>query len=265
MYTLSPKQPNNQPLVTIVTIVLNGENFLERTINSVLSQTYENIEYIVIDGGSTDGTVDIVKRFDSQINHWISESDKGISDAMNKGIRLSSGILIQHLHAGDEFVSEETVSNIVSSYIAENWRWCMGNQLLTNLSGDVVYKFFAPKFSNWLLRIVNTIPHATVFAERSLFEELGWFDPSYKCAMDYHLWLRFSLVSRPKQFDFYVAKFLIGGKSSNIQLALGEEFRARREVLKRHVVYNVFDSLIISMRFLKHHLNIKTFAKKVDS
>jgi glycosyltransferase involved in cell wall biosynthesis len=226
-YHLSQAQKNKQLLVTIITIVRNGENVLERTINSVLNQTYENIEYIVIDGGSKDGTIDIITKFESQVSHWISESDEGISDAMNKGIKLSSGILIQHLHAGDEFVSEETVANIVSSYIAESWRWCLGNQLLTNFSGEVVYRFSPPKFSNWLLRVVNTIPHPTVFAERSLFEEAGCFDISYECAMDYHLWLRFSLISKPKQFDFDIAKFLVGGKSANIQLALSEEFRKK--------------------------------------
>ena len=261
MYTLNPKQPNNQPLVTIVTIVLNGENFLEKTINSVLTQTYENIEYIVIDGGSQDGTVDIIRRFDLQINHWISESDKGISDAMNKGIKLSSGILVQHLHAGDKLMSNDTISQIVASYCNEDWRWCFGNQQLIDSEENFVCSFYPPKFRRWLLNSVNIIPHATVFAERSLFEEAGYFNNDYKCAMDYHLWLRFSKIIEPKQFDFFIAKFLLGGRSSNIQLALSEENKVREELLSDSIIRRFLDITIVTIRYIKNKLNITTFVK----
>lgn len=253
-----------EPLISIITIVFNGELLLERTINSVLNQTYTNIEYIIIDGKSTDKTLDLIAKFRDKISYWISEPDEGISDAMNKGIKLSSGILIQHLHAGDEFASNEVVSNVVSSYLSEKWQWCFGDQLLTNDLRQVIYKYKPPKFSNRWLHVVNIIPHPTVFFERSLIEKVGYFDVNYQCAMDYHLWLRFAKICNPKQFNFYMAKFLVGGKSSNIRLALSEEFKARKEILSRSLIFIFFDILIVFLRFTKHNLNIKTFAQKIE-
>ncbi|MDJ0527448.1 MAG: glycosyltransferase family 2 protein, partial [Microcystis sp. M53600_WE12] len=199
------------PLVTIITVVFNGEKHLEQTIQSVISQTYDNVEYIIIDGGSTDGTVDIIRKYEEVIDYWVSEPDAGISDAMNKGISLATGILINHLHAGDKFAADTTLSSVVSSYNSEGWRWCFGNQLLRSHTDDTIVGCFCPpKFSQKLLHIVNTIPHSTVFSERALIEEVNGFDNNYKCAMDYHLWLRFTQLSKPKQFDYATAEFLLG-------------------------------------------------------
>lgn len=101
---------SHMPLVTVVTVVLNGRDCLEETILSVITQTYENVEYIVIDGGSTDGTLDIVRRYDNCIDYWLSEPDKGIYDAMNKGAELASGEWINFMNAGDRFHANNLVS-----------------------------------------------------------------------------------------------------------------------------------------------------------
>ncbi len=87
----------NLPLVTVITVVLNGMGYLEKTIQSVINQTYPNVEYIIIDGGSTDGTLDIIKKYEDQISYWVSEQDNGIYDAMNKGIDVATGDYIQFL------------------------------------------------------------------------------------------------------------------------------------------------------------------------
>jgi len=255
----------DKPLVTIITVVINSEFLLERTILSVLSQDYENIEYIIVDGGSTDTTLDVVRNYESRIDYWISEPDQGISHAMNKGITFANGKLIHHLHAGDEFACENVVSRVVLSYNREKWKWCFGNQILTNVSGDETYRFCPPEFKNWKLYLLNTIPHATVFSESSLFVSAGYFSMSYQCAMDYHLWLRFSTISKPKQFDFEIARFLIGGRSSNIQLALGEERKARQEILDRSLFFVIVDIFIFLIRLIKYYLNIKSFARKIES
>ncbi|QGZ90198.1 glycosyltransferase family 2 protein [Microcystis aeruginosa] len=250
------------PLVTIITVVFNGEKHLEQTIQSVISQTYDNVEYILIDGGSTDGTVDIIRKYEDKIDYWVSEPDAGISDAMNKGISLATGILINHLHAGDKFAADTTLSSVVSSYNSEGWRWCFGNQLLRSPTDDAIVGCFCPpKFSQKLLHIVNTIPHPTVFSERALIEEVNGFDNNYKCAMDYHLWLRFTQLSKPKQFDYATAEFLLGGRSSDIKLALKEEFRARKEVLRQSKLELLLSLAVVIMRYIKRQLRITTFVK----
>ena len=105
----------DKPLITIVTIVFNGEQFLEKTIQSVINQTYDNVEYIIIDGGSTDGTLDVIKSYEHAIDYWVSENDEGIYDALNKGIALTTGQYINFMNAGDWLFKNETLRSIFSS------------------------------------------------------------------------------------------------------------------------------------------------------
>jgi hypothetical protein len=101
-----------KPLITVVTVVFNGEEFLEETIQSIINQTYDNVEYIIIDGGSTDGTLDIIRKYEHAIDYWVSEKDKGIYDAMNKGIKLATGDWVNFMNAGDSFFSIGVIQNI---------------------------------------------------------------------------------------------------------------------------------------------------------
>lgn len=108
-------EQQSRPLITIVTVVFNGKKFLEKTIQSVIGQNYGNLEYIVIDGGSTDGTLDIIKKYEDKIDYWVSEQDKGIYDAMNKGIRLAAGEWINFMNAGDTFDSSDILVTVFGS------------------------------------------------------------------------------------------------------------------------------------------------------
>jgi len=101
-----------KPLITVVTVVYNGEQFLEETILCVINQTYDNVEYIIIDGGSTDGTLDIIRQYEHAIDYWVSEDDKGIYDAMNKGIDLASGDWINFMNCGD-YLYEDTILSVI--------------------------------------------------------------------------------------------------------------------------------------------------------
>ena len=105
---------NKQPLISIVTVVYNGEEFLEKTIQSVINQTYKNIEYIIIDGGSSDRTVDIIKKYENKIDYWVSEKDAGIYDAMNKGLDIATGDFVNFMNGGDSFYTNNTVSAAVA-------------------------------------------------------------------------------------------------------------------------------------------------------
>jgi glycosyltransferase involved in cell wall biosynthesis len=103
---------HNNPKISIITVVYNGVEFLEETIKSIINQTYKNIEYIIIDGGSTDGTIDIIKKYEDKIDYWISEKDEGIYDAMNKGIDKVSGGWINFMNAGDSFYNNKVLQKI---------------------------------------------------------------------------------------------------------------------------------------------------------
>jgi glycosyltransferase involved in cell wall biosynthesis len=253
------------PLITIVTIVRNGEKYLEKTIQSVIDQTYPNVEYIVVDGGSTDSTLDIILKYEDKIDYWVSEPDEGIADAMNKGIYLAMGQLINHLHAGDQFASESILSDIVFSYNSESWRWCFGNQNLINSSGKITGCVTPPKYSQKLLHILNTIPHQTVFLEKSLIQDVGCFDNRYSCSMDYHLWLRLAKIVPPRQLNYTIANFLLGGRSSDIKLAFREDFQVRSDVLKQSPLDLVIAVSISLLRYVKRKLQITTFVKNYPS
>ena len=114
------KSYDDKPLISIITVVFNGEKYLEDTIQSVINQTYSNVEYVIIDGGSSDGTLDIIKKYEDQIDYWVSEKDKGIYDAMNKGIDVASGVWINFMNAGDSFYDEKVLKNIFYRKSFEN-------------------------------------------------------------------------------------------------------------------------------------------------
>lgn len=124
---LGEAKQSNKPLISIITVVFNGEKFLEETIQSVINQTYDNVEYIIIDGGSSDGTVDIIKKYEDKIDYWVSEKDKGIYDAMNKGIDAASGEWINFMNGGDGFHADDVLNKIFSQNELKNIDVVYGN------------------------------------------------------------------------------------------------------------------------------------------
>jgi glycosyltransferase involved in cell wall biosynthesis len=197
--------PGN-PLVSIVTVVYNGEKHIEQTIRSILEQSYRPIEYIVVDGGSTDGTIDIVSKYEDRIDYWISEPDKGISDAMNKGILLSTGELIAHLHADDYYADPSVVSSICSEYLRHPGAlWLTGGINIVAREGNLLEEIRARKYSYKRLIRGNILLHPATFVTRQAFEKAGAFDAGYRYAMDYDLWLRLGAIADPVVLDLQVA------------------------------------------------------------
>ena len=121
----------NNPKITVVTVCYNAVDVIEKTILSVINQTYSNIEYIVIDGNSSDGTVNIIKKYADRISKWISEPDKGIYDAMNKGIDVATGEWINFMNAGDMFVNKHVIENLISP-MKDGSDYVFGNTILEN-------------------------------------------------------------------------------------------------------------------------------------
>jgi len=169
----------NKIKITVVTVVYNGSGIIEDTINNVTNQTYENIEYIVVDGGSTDGTQEIIKKYEGKISFWKSEPDKGIYDAMNKGILLATGDYVYFLNVGDKFYSDRTLENMINQSQYEDV--IFGDTCVKDVEGDRIVKAY-PLYLDW-----KTMPycHQSVLIKRTFLIK-NLFDLSYKIAADYN-------------------------------------------------------------------------------
>lgn len=169
-----------------MTVCLNSEKTIEKTFNSIICQNYPNIEYIVIDGGSTDSTVALIKKY-SVVTKWVSEPDNGISDAFNKGISLASGEWIGIINADDWYEVDAIKSAMRYANEAD-----IIHGPVRYWEGNVPLGIYYPNQA--FLRWEMSINHPSVFVRRSVYESLGGFDPSYRYAMDYEFFLR-ALVS----------------------------------------------------------------------
>lgn len=175
-----------EPLVSIITVSRNSEMTIERAIKSVLNQTYRNIEYIIVDGGSTDKTLKIIHKYEKHISYWISEPDKGISDAFNKGIAQSTGNIIGIINS-DDWYCNNAVELIVGKYIKDRNCCILHAKLQYWDAKSRPYYVFSGNDNKLFFR--STINHPTVFVSRNVYKEIGLFSLSYKYAMDYE-WLR---------------------------------------------------------------------------
>ncbi|MDJ0696541.1 glycosyltransferase family 2 protein [Mastigocoleus sp. MO_188.B34] len=221
---LYKQSTKDKPLVSIFTVVFNSATTLEQTILSVLGQTYQNIQYIIIDGGSTDGTLEIIKKYEEQIDYWVSEPDSGIYDAMNKGISLCEGVLIGIINAGDNYM-KDAIENICNIY--------KDNKDEIILVGNC-QEYFSD-YSGWVILSGNLtklpykmVPHPSVFVPLSIYETYGGFDTKFQIASDYDFILRCYL--QKVQF-FHINKVLATasarGFSSNYYLTEIEYLKVR--------------------------------------
>lgn len=173
--------------VSIVTVCYNSAKTIEKTIQNVVNQTYNNIEYIIIDGGSTDGTLDIIKKYKEKIFYWVSESDDGIYDAMNKGIKLATGSIVGIINS-DDWYDLSAVQNVVNCFQKSNTELVHGNIMLTTEKGKMLFEkryVIADSYVNGML-----YNHPTVFIKKEIYEKYGVFNTQYKIAADYELLLR---------------------------------------------------------------------------
>lgn len=186
------------PLVTIITPSYNQAPFLEETILSVLSQAYPNLEYWVIDGGSTDNSLEIIQNYENQLSGWLSEPDRGQGDAINKGFRKTTGEIVAWINS-DDFYRPGAIKRAVSIFQKYPEVGLVYSDVdSVDEDGEI---FNRMTYDHWQLRDLmafNIIGQASVFFRRSVLEKAGYLDPSYHYLLDHHLWLRMALITRLK-------------------------------------------------------------------
>lgn len=241
-----------QPKLTVITIVYNNVRDIERTVLSVLNQTYPNIEYLVIDGASADGTLEILKKYEGKISKLISERDKGIYDAMNKGLALASGDYILFMNSGDEIYASVTVEKVFATapdadiYYGETE---MYNEDWKSL-GQRRHK--APESFNWKdFKYGMSISHQAIYIRRSLTEP---YDTQYKLSSDID-WIIKAAKKAGKIVNtgLYVAKYLVGGMSKKKhRQSLIERFH----IFSKHygLIPNVFNHAVIAGKLAFYYL-----------
>jgi len=176
-------------MFSIITVNLNNAKGLHKTIESVVKQTFTHYEYIIIDGNSTDGSVDIIKNYESKITYWVSEPDKGIYNAMNKGILKSKGEYIYFLNSGDYFL-HNNVLNLVETKIKEYQPDILISGVLKVNEKSGEYLIEIPKKVDKISLFKKMISHQSLFVKRKIFDEIGVFDLSYVIKADYEWLLR---------------------------------------------------------------------------
>lgn len=225
------------PIVSVVTVVFNNHNTIADTIDSILNQSYQKIEYIIIDGGSTDGTIDIINSYGNRISKFISEPDDGMYDALNKGIQLASGEIIGLLNSDDFFCDNFVIEKIVKSFSENEIESVFGDvQYVDPDNINKVVRYYSSKFFRISKFRLGFMPaHPSFYAKRDLFSKYGLYKKNYKIAADFELVMRFLLINRVsfKYIEMPFVSMRTGGISnkslrSNILLNI-EIMRACRE------------------------------------
>lgn len=179
--------------ISIITVCYNSENTIEKTLQSLKSQSYKDIEYIIVDGESSDNTLKIINKYKGIINKIISEKDKGLYDAMNKGIASASGDLIGILNSDDIFFDNHVLKNIAKFHSENNVDASVGNIIQFNDSGKTVRKYSAKKWRPEKLKIGFMPPHPSIFFKSGLFKKYGKYHLDFVSGADYELIVRFFL------------------------------------------------------------------------
>jgi glycosyltransferase involved in cell wall biosynthesis len=178
-----------RPLVSVVTIALNAASTLQRTIASVQAQTFASIEHVLVDGGSSDDTLSIMRRMARPQDYWLSEKDRGISDAFNKGVALARGRYVLILNA-DDWLSPDQIERSMEALNQSQADFVFGDLIFYEEDRPLFRYKGDPGYAKVIHRRCPAMGHPTLLAERSCFARIGLFDPAYRNAMDYDWLLR---------------------------------------------------------------------------
>ena len=244
-----------QPLVSIITVVYNGALTLEQTINSVLNQKYSNIEYIIIDGGSKDNSVDIIKKYEKQISYWVSEKDNGLYDAMNKGILKANGTLIGMINS-DDWYEENAVQLIVDAYNQDRSKQIFhGDRFDITESGEKIVRKYHPSSSK-LIYYGMTYNHPSMFVHRDVYRYC-LYNTSMRSLSDYQFVLT-QYLKNAESFCYIPVPYVnyrLTGISANLSLrkAIKEGFIARK-LAGLSLAQNLISVMVRTIRVIMHRL-----------
>src|SRR5690606_15093675 len=237
---------------SIITVVYNNVRDIAYTIESVLCQTYTNIEYIIVDGASTDGTLDVITSYHDRIDVVISEKDKGIYDAMNKGLAAAHGDYVLFLNSGDELFDENTIQNVVEE--GKGADIIYGNTKLVNEQRHIIgdRRHRAPVNFNWQsFRYGMNICHQAIYVKRSIAEP---YDLQYQLSGDIDWVIRAAKKAKStKNVNIYVVKYLVGGLSKKRHR---QSLKERYYIFRKHygTFPNFLNHFVIAVRLFKHRI-----------
>lgn len=251
------KDCSNSPIkISIITVSYNSAATIRDTFESVLSQTYENIEYIVVDGNSSDDTVDIIKEYEPRFNgriHWISEKDEGLYDAMNKGIRMATGDIVGTLNSDDIYPAKNIIATICDTF--------KSNPEIQSIYGDVRFVSYddiqkvvryirAKNFKPFRFRFGFMPPHPSFFVYRKAYQEFGVFYTDYHIAADYELLCRFLYKYKleSKYVPMEIVRMRMGGRSTS---SIKSNYILNKEIVRACRENGIYTNMfILSFKYL---------------
>jgi glycosyltransferase involved in cell wall biosynthesis len=236
--------------ISIITVCYNSAATIEKTIRSVGAQTYKNIEYIIVDGNSKDGTLDIIQKHEDKITKWISEPDKGLYDAMNKGIAMATGDIVGILNSDDTFHSNTVLEVIAAFHTNNTIDASVGTILQHKENGKVVRVYSSKYWTPEKLKIGFMPPHPSIFFKKELFDTLGFYELGFIIGADYELITRFFLKEKIswKYSGITTTAMLVGGLSSS---GTASYTLITKEIQKALLMNGIaFSSFKIKMRFV---------------
>jgi len=233
----------NNIKVSVITVCYNAEKTISRTVKSVLSQKYSNVEYIIIDGASTDSTLDILNSYSNNEFKLISEKDNGLYDAINKGISLCTGDIIGLLHSDDIYPNENIISTVVSYFENDHFLEALSSSVEIFKTADFINPFRiykANNFRKWQFKIGIQPPHPGFFITKEALNKVGFYRTQYRISGDFEWLLRAILINKivVKYVPFTSVFMLDGGLSSSGWKSKVKMNNENLKILKSHGIYS---------------------------
>lgn len=244
--------------ISIITVTYNSEKYLEETIQSVLSQTYQNIEYIIVDGNSTDGTQSIIAKYSKFISKVIIEDDESMYDAINKGIKASNGDVIAILNSDDKLSTPKSIEHIAKVLINVNVHGCYSNIINSYKNTLIKKKVFKVGLRDYILSGKGTlIPHTSLYLKRYVFDNVGLYNTDYRYASD----LEFIIRVLKKYKLSYINKYLFVFRRHSESITSSGKIKLEREIILKENLYNTkfieLKKILIWSRYYLINISLK--------